>query len=158
MSWAIYGSYEVEVWDERDCDASDGSLTPTGYNAAAADLFVFTVRRPIVVVAFLLEVTTAYVVDAVAQVLSLDHRVTHNSDTGRVELATLTAVNAWADGAIKLNEFNGIDVDPGEQLVIEQKVQGTSGGAAAGACNPLIAWYPRSEIRSLMTNLEVVTS
>ena len=155
MSWAIYGSYEVGI---LSAPLADAAYTPTAYNAAAADLFVFTVRRPIVVVGFGIEITTTFNVDATAQVLSLDHRPNHNSNTDRVELATITMVNAWADGKIKLNEFNGIDVDPGEQLVIECKVQGTSAGAAAGASIPFICWLPRAEIRALMTNLAIVTS
>jgi len=154
MSWGIYGTFEVGL---LSAPLADVAYTPTAYNAAAADLFVFTARRPMTVVGIGYEVTTTVNVDAVAQILSLDHRVTHNSNVGRVELATITLVDAWADGTIILNEFNGIVIDPGEQLVIECKTQGTSGGAAAGAGIPFFCWFPSSEIRDLMTNLEIVT-
>jgi len=155
MSWSIYGSYEFEL---LTAPGADVAFTPTAYTAAAADLYVFTARQPLVVVAFGLEVTTVVNVDAVAQVLSLDHRVTHNSNVGRVELATITLVDGWTDGSIKLNRFNGIDIDPGEQLVIECKTQGTSGGAAAGATIPFVCVFVRPEIDALMTNFALVTS
>jgi hypothetical protein len=155
MSWGIYGTFEVGL---LSAPLADVAYTPTAYNAAAADLFVFTARRPMTVVGFGYEVTTTVNVDAVAQILSLDHRVTHNSNVGRVELATITLVDGWTDGSIKLNRFNGIDIDPGEQLVIECKTQGTSGGAATGATIPFVCVFVRPEIDALMTNFALVTS
>lgn len=145
MAWAIYGSFEAGVLCEIHADAK---LTPTAYNAAAADLFVFTARRPMTVVGFAVEVTTAYTVPTTAQVLALDKRSTHNSDVGRLELATITMDAARADGHQYIKEFNEVDLDPGQQLVIEQKVQG-AGGAGAGI--PFILWYPRAEIPDLLT-------
>lgn len=152
MSWAIYGSYQASVYYPDDT-----AYTPTAYNAAAADLYVFTAPLPLVLVGLLLEITTAYVVDAVAQVLSLDYRVTHNSDVGRVELCTITAVNAWADGEIKANFFSPVDLAAGQQFIIEQKVQGTSGGAAAGAGIPKPLFFFRPEITELMDYFDLVT-
>ena len=153
MAWGIYGSHEVGVLSEIHADAK---YTPVAYNAAAADIFVFTARRPMTVVGFGLEVTTAYAAMDTAQKMSLDKRATHGSDTGREELAEIAAVNAWADGHHYVKEFNAVDLDVGQQLIIEQKVQGTTSGAGAGACIPFILWYPRSEIPDLMSYLHLL--
>lgn len=153
MAWSIYGSFEAGVLNEIHADAK---ITPVAYNAAATDKFVFTARRPITVLAFGLEVTTAYAAMDIAQKMSLDKRVTHDSDTGREELAEVTAVNGWANGHHYVKEFNAVDLDVGQQLIIEQKVQGTTSGAGAGACIPFILWAPRSEIPDLQDYLHFV--
>ena len=91
-----YGSYDLEALTALHADAG---LTPTAYNAAAADLWVFTARNAMLVGGFGLEVTTAYADGGTDQIASLDFRPTHNSDTGRVEKATMTMNNAIvADG------------------------------------------------------------
>lgn len=148
--WSIYGSFEAGVLCEIHADAK---LTPTAYDAAAADLFVFTARRPLTVVGFAVEITTAYTVPTTAQVLSLDKRVTHNSDTDRLELATITMDAVRADGHIYVKEFNAVDLDVGQQLIIEQKVQGATG---AGAGIPFALIIPRAEIPDLQTYLHLL--
>ena len=153
MTWSIYGSYEVGVMSEIHADAKH---TPVAYDAAAGDKFVFTARRPMTVVGFGLEVTTAFAAMSTAQTMSLDKRVTHNSDTGRVELAEITTVNGWADGHHYIKEFNSVDLDVGQQLIIEQKVQGATGGGGAGACIPFILWFPRSELPDLQSYLHLL--
>jgi hypothetical protein len=154
MAWSIYGSYEVGVMSEIHADAKH---TPIAANAAAADKFVFTARRPMTVVGFGLEVTTSYADMGTAdQTVSLDKRVTHDSDVGREELAAIPMKTGYANGHQYIKEFNSVDLDVGQQLVIEQKVQGAGGGGLAGACIPFIFWYPRSEIQDLQTNLHMV--
>jgi hypothetical protein len=157
MTWGIYGSYEVGILSEPIADAA---YTPTVVAAAAADLFIFTARRPMRVVGLGIEITTTYVIDVAdtAQVVSLDHRVTHNSNVGRVELAEIELVTGWADGDVKYQLFNGVDLEVGQQLVLEQKVQGVNGGAGvlAGALIPFALWYPRAEIPDLQQYLAVL--
>jgi len=150
MAWSIYGSYEVGVMSEVHADAKH---TPVAYDAAAGDKFVFTASRPMTVVGFGFKVTTAYAAMSTAQKMSLDKRSAYGSDTGREELAEIGAVNGWAPGHHYVKEFNSVDLDVGQQLVIEQKVQGATGGGGAGACVPFILWFPRSEIPDLQEYL-----
>ena len=103
-----YGSYDLESLTAHHADAA---LTPTAYNAVAADLWVFTARNAMLVGGFGLEVTTAYADGGTDQIASLDFRPTHNSDTGRVEKATMTMNNAcrgrWEDRAQLLRSLCG---------------------------------------------------
>ena len=52
-----YGTYDLESLSAHHADAA---LTPTAYDAGAADLFIFTARNAMLVGGFGLEVTTAY--------------------------------------------------------------------------------------------------
>jgi hypothetical protein len=125
-----YGSYDLEALTPNRADAA---LTPTAYNAAAADLWVFTARNAMLVGGFGLEVTTAYANGGTDQIASLDFRPTHNSDTGRVEKATMTMNNAVvADGKVVRSFCDPFVVLPGQQVIIEQK---QAGGTGAGAGN-----------------------
>jgi hypothetical protein len=137
-----YGTYDKQVKTEQDADAK---LTPIAFDAAAGDKFVITAREPMCVTRFGVEITTAYANQTTNQKISLDKRVTHNSDVGRVELAEIELQNGYADGHVYYKDVDSINLDVGQQLVIEQKVQG-AGAGGAGACNWHICWHPRAEV------------
>jgi hypothetical protein len=123
-----YGTYDLESMTAHHADAA---LTPTAYDAGAADLWVFTARNAMLVGGFGLEVTTAYVNGNQDQIASLDFRPTHNSDVGRVEKCTLTMNNAVvADGRIVRSFCDPFVVLPGQQVIIEQKQAGAVGAGA----------------------------
>ena len=125
-----YGSHDLESLSAHHADAA---LTPTAYDAGAADLFIFTARNAMLIGGFGLEVTTAYQNGGTDQIASLDFRPTHNSDTGRLEKATLTLNNAVvADGKIVRSFCDPFVALPGQQVIIEQK---QAGGTGAGAGN-----------------------
>ncbi|MEW6385913.1 MAG: hypothetical protein AB1491_00130 [Thermodesulfobacteriota bacterium] len=137
-----YGTYDKLVMAEPEADAK---FTPLAVDAVAADKFVFTAREPLTVTRFGLEITTAYANQTTKQKVSLDKRVTHNSETGRVELAEIELQNGYADGHIYYKNLNSIDLDVGQQLVIEQKVAG-AGSSVGGACNPFFCYHRRAEV------------
>jgi hypothetical protein len=123
-----YGSYDYQSLTPNRADAA---LTPTAYNATAADLWVFTARNAMVVAGFGLEVTTAYTDGGTDQIASLDFRPTHNSDTGRVEKATMhMGDGAVADGKVVRVFCAPFVVLPGQQVIIEQKQAGATGAGA----------------------------
>ena len=144
-----YGSYDAEVISAAQADAG---LTPTAYSAGAADLFIFTARRPMWVMGLGCEVTTAYTVPTTAQVVALDFRPTHNSDVGRLEKTTITMGSVRADGLVVHKRIDGFKVLPGQQVVIEQKTQGAVG---AGAANWFLLACPIPESDNNCANLEV---
>jgi hypothetical protein len=147
-----YGSYDAEILTPVFADAG---LTPTAYNASAADLWVFTARRPLWVMGFGCEVTTAYADGGTDQIVSLDFRPTHNSDTGRVEKGTITLNNGVvADGKVVIKRLAGFKVLPGQQVIIEQKQAGATG---AGAANWFLMAAPVPEADGNCSNLVVQT-
>jgi hypothetical protein len=145
-----YGSYDAEVLTATGADAG---LTPTAYDATTGDKFTFTARRPMWVMGLGCEVTTAYTVPGTAQVVALDFRPTHNSDTGRLEKATITMNAARADGTIIHKRIDGFKVLPGQQVIIKQK---TAGATGAGAANWFILACPVPESDGNCANLVVL--
>lgn len=145
-----YGTYDKFPLLESFKDANQ---TAIAVNAAAGDKAVFTARQPMAVVGFALEISTTYADMTTAQVVSLDKRPTHNSDAGRTELAAVTLANGYADGQVYRKKFPAVNLDVGQQLVVKQKTQGAGGENLAGACIPLILWYPRAEVAANQSNL-----
>jgi len=137
-----YGTYDKFPLVES---LKDASQTAIAVNAATGDKATFTARVPMAVVGFGVEITTNYANQTTKQVVSLDKRPTHNSDTGREELAAITLENGYADGHIYRKKVSAVKVEAGQQLVVEQKVQG-AGTGVAGGCIPFIIWYPLAEV------------
>lgn len=148
-----YGTYDKFPLLESFKDANQ---TTIAVNAAAGDKAVFTARQPMTVVGFGLQVSTTYADVSTAQVVSLDKRPTYGSDSGREELATISMETGYAAGKVYLKKLSAIKLDVGQQLVVEQKVQGAGGGSLAGACIPFILWYPRAEVPGNQSNLVIV--
>ena len=149
-----YGTYDKFPLLES---LKDANQTAIAVNATTGDKITFTARQPMMVVGFGLEISTTYAdMGTTAQVVSLDKRVTHNSDTGRVELAAITLATGYADGHVYLKKITATKLDVGQQLVVKQKVQGAGGGGLAGACIPFILWYPRAEVAGNQSYLHEV--
>ncbi|MDI6854401.1 MAG: hypothetical protein QME75_12450 [Deltaproteobacteria bacterium] len=149
-----YGTYDKFTLTES---LKDANQTAIAVDAAPGDKAVFTARQPMTVVGFGLEITTTYADMSTAQVVSLDKRPTHNSDTGREELAAITLAVGYADGHVYRKKFTAVELDVGQQLVVEQKVQGAGGGSLAGGCIPFILWYPRAEVAANQSSLHDLT-
>lgn len=66
---------------------------------------------------------------ATAAVVALDRRVTAGSDTGRVELGRITIPVGTAAGKVVYKDIEPVDVDMGDQLVLELVTASTAGSA-----------------------------
>lgn len=64
-------------------------------------------------------------------VLAIDKRVTAGSDTGRVEVATMTVTAAQATaGSVHTLDISPLEIDPGEEVILEVTTGLTSAGTA----------------------------
>lgn len=139
-----YGAIDRFFMGSAVCDAA--LATAIAVEAAAADTHVYTILETIVVVEFrvLITVTIDYDTMTTAAVVALDHRVAYGSDTGRVELATITIPQATAAGKQLYKKITPKKIKAGEQLVVEVKVQG-AGGTEVGDWQPVIVYSPAPE-------------
>lgn len=140
-----YGAYDRFAMPSSLSDAAQE--TAIALEAATGDKFVYTVKEPIVVFGLRIMPTVTFAYDtatALAQV-SLDHRVTYGSDTGRLELVVLTLPDALAAGKFLYKDFAPKKILPGQQLVVEAKVQGAGGAGIAGDWLPHVCWAPAPE-------------
>lgn len=115
--------------------------TAVALEATAADVFVFDVDEPFIVAGFRVKITVAtnYDTQTAAAVISLDRRITYGSETGRVELGTVTIPDATAAGIqVYSTDFTVTQLDRGDQLVVEVKTAGTGGMSIAGDWLPVI--------------------
>ena len=115
--------------------------TAIAIEASAADVFIFDVDEPFIIAGFRTKVTVAidYDTQTAAAVISLDRRVTYASDTGRVELGTITIPDATAAGIqVYSTDFTPTQLDRGDQLVVEVKTAGTGGMSIAGDWLPVL--------------------
>lgn len=147
-----YGTYDKFPLLESFKDANQ---TAIAVDAATGDKIIFTARQPMMIVGFGVEISTTYANMTTAQVVSLDKRSTHNSDSGRIELAAITLANGYTDGHIYLKKLAAVKLDAGQQLVIKQKTQG-AGSSLAGAVIPFVLWYPRAETAENQTYLHLL--
>ncbi len=146
-----YGTYDRFVKCEVEADAK---LTPTAWNAAAADLFVFTALDPMLVTRFGAHVTTTFAGQTTDPVISIALRPVPTDSSKDVELGTIEFKNAYAAGKIYVLRLNDVKVLAGQQIAIKMKTQGVaSGGGGAGAFSPLFAWSPAPEVAALMPNV-----
>lgn len=99
-------------------------------NQSTTDLLKIAVVKPANVVrfGFIVDSSTA---SGTTVVVSLDKRVTAGSDSGRVELATLSPTATVAQGkGVYFDLTARQEVNPGEELIFEAK---TAAGVAATA-------------------------
>lgn len=75
-----------------------------------------------------------------AAVVALDRRVLAGSDVGRVELARITIPVGLAAGKEVYKDFDAVDLDMGDQLVIELITASTAGAAVVS-----FNYIPRAE-------------
>lgn len=147
-----YGAYDRLSMPSSLSDAAQE--TAIALEAAAGDKFTYTVKRPIVVFGFSLEVTVAFNYDTMttAAKVALDYRVTYGSDTGREQLCELTLPQGLAAGKFLYKEFAPKKLLPGQQLVVEVTVQG-AGGTETGDWLPVIDWAPAPETPANCPNM-----
>lgn len=129
---------QTDVLISSLCDAAQE--TPIALTAAAVDQFVFTILEPVTVAIFRLLITTLINYDTLTQaaIVALDHRITYASETGRVELGTITIPDAAPAGEQIYTVITPTDLERGDQLVVEVTQAGTGGASIAGAWLPVI--------------------
>lgn len=140
-----YGAKDRFFLNSAVADAALG--TAIAVEATAGDKFVFTAMETMEVSEFRALITVAlnYDTPTAIAVVTLDHRPTYGSDTGRVELAAITLANGTAAGKILYKKFTPKKIKAGEQLVVEVKTAGTGGGSIAGDWQPIIVTSPEPE-------------
>lgn len=114
--------------------------TAVALEASAADVFVYTILDPITVTGFrcLVTVTLDYDTQTAEAVIALDHRITFASDTGRVALGTVALADGTAAGIQLYTTFTPVNLERGDQLVVEVATAGTGGMSIAGDWLPVI--------------------
>lgn len=126
--------------------------TAEDLSAVAADYSVlFVTMWPITITHVGFLVTTTIAADTTAPVISLDRRPTFGSDSGRVELTTMTLADTTAANKMVIKEV-GADLNVGEQLVFEHKTQAVDGSSAAGAGHYFILYETKPVLDTSDTN------
>lgn len=129
---------QTEAWQSSMSVAAQETVVALA--AVVGDKFVFNIYEPIMVVEFRLVVAGAitYNTPSALAVVALDRRVTYGSDTGRVELGTITIPDAAPAGQQIYKAITPTNLDRGDQLVVEVKTQGAGGAGISGSWLPLI--------------------
>ena len=148
----MYGSYPKSLrFDPTNNDAS--LATAINLNAATGVKSTWSIKEPITVTRFGIQVTTAMTYNTATNlmVIKLKKYVTFGSATGAVELASIIVPDV--DRAVgktlyvDVNNLIGVaDIKTGEQLVAEVTTAGTGGGSIAGAYQPFFHGHPRAEV------------
>jgi hypothetical protein len=142
-----YGTYDKKVHIFQD--ASDGIDDVHVLEVGAADLGApFDVVEPITVTRIGVIATVAYAYDTqtVEANVSVDRRIAYGSDTGRVEIGVIKQLDATPAGTVIKLDINPVDLDVGDQVVLEAKVAGTGGGSIAGDWKGFFCYHPRAEV------------
>jgi hypothetical protein len=141
-----YGTYDRDV--HRFIDATSALPDVHALEVAAGDLgLAFDVVEPITITRFgiLVTVTFAYDTQTTEGVVALDRRVAYGSDTGRVEIDTINLTDAVAAGVVIKVDFDGVDCDVGDQIILEAKTQAAGGGSIAGDWVGFFCYHHRAE-------------
>ena len=138
----------------------------TNVEAGAADIAYMSLPMPITIIGFGLQIVDEVVnydnASPTEAVISLDWRPVEDSDTDRVEIATITipanaALESMAIGEILMSKIplhNGsYECDPG-QLVLEVKVAGV-GSTETGEYKAFIIFTDRAETPDNFTDTVV---
>jgi len=160
----MYGTYQKQFAFFR----SGGVDLETNVEASAADVGYMSVPIPITIVGFGLMIVDEVVnydnATPTEAVVSLDYRPIEDSNTGRVEIATITipgnaALESMAIGEILMSKIplhNGsYDADPGGQLVLEVKVTGV-GSTETGEYKAFVVYHDRGEVPGNFANTVTV--
>jgi len=141
-----YGTYDKDVHIFQ-CGTHGIDLV-SALEVSTGDLALFDVVEPITVTRFgvLATVTYDYDTQTAEGQVSLDRRVAYGSDTDRVELAIIKQTDGTAAGTVIKKDFNPVDLDVGDQLVLEAKVQAAGGGSIAGDWKAFFCYHKRAEV------------
>ena len=141
-----YGTYDKKVHIFQD--ASDGIDDVSVLEVAAGDIgAAFDVVEPITITRIGTLCTVAYDYDtqtAEGQV-SVDRRIAYGSDTGRVELGAVKQLEGTAAGTVIKEDINPVDLDVGDQVILEAKVQ-AAGGTEVGDWKGFFCYHSRAEV------------
>lgn len=137
----MYGSYE------RHTEMFRALPTALAIEAAVGDKSIFNVKEPVTVNRVGIQVTVPinYDTPTALCVCALDRRIAFGSDTGRVELDTITIPDGTPAGTVIYADFGDTNLDVGDQLVFEVKTQGAGGAGIAGDYEPFFCYRPRAE-------------
>lgn len=140
-----YGTYD-KYTQIFQC-ATHGIDLVSALEVAAGDLAIFDVVEPITVTRFGVLATVTYDYDSLTTQgqVSLDRRVAYGSDTGRVQLAVIKQADTTPAGTVIKKDFNPVNLDVGDQLVLEAKVQ-AAGGTEVGDWKAFFCYHPRAEV------------
>ena len=148
----MYGTYDRDV--HVFIDATSALPDVHALEVGAADLgLAFDVVEPITITRFgiIATVTFAYDTQTAEAVVSLDRRIAYGSDTGRVEIDTVALLDATPAGTVIKVDFNPVNCDVGDQLILEAKTAGTGGGSIAGDWKGFFCYHARAEVTANQT-------
>lgn len=124
-----------------------GGVTAEDLSGPAADYRTWIPGFPITIYKLGFVVTTTIAADTTAPVVSFDRRITAGSDTGRVEIGTITVADTVAAGKTVVEDLaTPVILGLGEELVFEHKTQAADGSAAAGAGHYFVVYQPLAAI------------
>jgi hypothetical protein len=144
--------------------ADAGMATAITIEATAGDLSVWTVLEPGLSPTFFgVLITVTIGTQTIDAIVSLDLRPAYGSDTGRIELATITVPDLAVAGSVFLYRIgahstvaiaNQQRAEMGYQLVAEQKVAAT--GTTTGDYQPFVLYTADPEQFVNMPNVTIV--
>lgn len=141
-----YGTYDKDIHVFQDATSALDDVH--ALEVSAADLgLAFDVLEPITItrIGVISTVTYAYDTQTVEAQVSVDRRIAYGSDTGRVELGIIKQLDATPAGTVIKKDINPVDLDVGDQVILEAKVAGTGGGGIAGDWKGFFCYHHRAE-------------
>lgn len=139
-----YGTYDrdIHVFQNATSALDDVHIL----EVAEGDLgLAFDVLEPITITRIGVIATVAYDYDtqtAEGQV-SVDRRVAYGSDVGRVELGVIKQLDATPAGTVIKLDINPVDLDVGDQVILEAKVL-AAGGTEVGDWKGFFCYHHRA--------------
>jgi len=162
----MYGTYQKEVQFFRDLTSALD--LEVNVEEGAGDVGYISIPIPLTIVGFGLMIVDEVVnydnATPTEAVISLDYRPVEDSNTDRVEIATITipgnaALESLAIGEVLMSKIplhNGsYNVDPGGQLVLEVKVAG-AGSTETGEYKAFVVYHDRGEVPGNFANTVTV--
>ena len=141
-----YGTYDRDIHVFQNATSALDAVH--ALEVAAGDLgLAFDVLEPITItrIGIIATVTFAYDTQTAEANVSVDRRIAYGSDTGRVELGVIKLLDATPAGTVIKKDFNSVDLDVGDQVILEAKVAGTGGAGIAGDWKGFICYHHSAE-------------
>lgn len=113
--------------------ASNASLTAQNLAAAPGVYAEFIVTKPCNIQQLNFCVTTLVAASVTAPQVKVKQRITPGSDTGAVDLCTLTIPNGTAVGKVLYKKIGSVQLNMGDSLVFQLVTQAADATSAAGA-------------------------
>lgn len=164
----MYGTYQKQYQFFSTAPATALHELEIKVEEGTGDKGLISVAHPITIVGFGMVVVNEVVnydnASPTEAVWALDYRPIDDSDTGRVQLETITipgnaALTSMAIGEVLYNKMaaqkGGYDCDPGSQLVLEVTTAG-AGTTETGTLKPFIVYHDRGEYIDNLDNLVTI--